>query len=73
MGVDITDVPAPEVPAVAAGSPEKMKKKRKKPEDAAGASGSKDAAAPAEVFWLAKGLPLYMWLTYPFWHCCNML
>jgi hypothetical protein len=49
LGVDITDVPAPEVPAVASGGAEKIKKKRKKPEEAAGASGSKDAAAPAEV------------------------
>ncbi len=49
VGVNITDVPAPEVPAVAAGGGEKIKKKRKKPEEAAGASGSKDAAAPAEV------------------------
>ena len=40
MGVNITDVPAPEVPVVAAGGGEKIKKKRKKPEE---------AAAPAEV------------------------
>ena len=49
MGVNTTDVPAPDVPAVASDGPEKIKKKRKKPEEAAGASGSKDAAAPAEV------------------------
>ncbi len=40
VGVNITDVPAPEVPVVAAGGGEKIKKKRKKPEE---------AAAPAEV------------------------
>lgn len=80
MGVDITDVPAPEVPAVAAGSPEKVKKKRKKPEDAAGASGSKDAAAPDEVLSLAKSLALHLWphtlvcmCLYLLCHHCNIL
>lgn len=49
LGVNITAVPKLEVPAVAFGGAEKIKKKRKKPEEAEGASGSKDGAAPAEV------------------------
>ncbi len=49
LGVDITDIPAPAVPAVASGDVEKVKKKRKKTEHGDGASGSKDAAPPAQV------------------------
>ena len=57
MGADITDVPAPAVPAVASGEVEKVKKKRKKSDLDAAASGSKNAAAPSQVT--------------RYWFCCQ--